>query len=105
MSLTEQFLNFALLGAEWVLWLLVFLSIFSVGVMIERFLFFRARRVDAAALAADIKQALADGDLESAECRRVAKRVTRVLVDYLLQGKVLHSRSLFSHHRGDRNDL
>ncbi len=63
MSLTEQFLNFALLGAEWVLWLLVFLSIFSVGVMIERFLFFRARRVDAAALAADIKQALADGDL------------------------------------------
>ncbi len=39
------------------------------------------------------------------ECRRIAKRVTRVLVDYLLQGKVLHSRSLFSHHRGDRNDL
>lgn len=49
--------------------------------------------------------ALASGDLETAECRRVAKRVTRVLVDYLLQGKVLHSRSLFSHHRGDRNDL
>lgn len=49
--------------------------------------------------------ALADGDLESAECRRIAKRVTRVLVDYLLQGKELHSRSLFSHHRGDRNDL
>lgn len=49
--------------------------------------------------------ALASGDLETPECRRVAKRVTRVLVDYLLQGKVLHSRSLFSHHRGDRNDL
>ncbi|MDF0751947.1 DNA repair protein RecO [Marinobacter sp. 71-i] len=48
--------------------------------------------------------ALASGDLDSAECRRVAKRVTRVLVDYLLQGKPLHSRSLFSHHRGDRNE-
>lgn len=48
--------------------------------------------------------ALASGDLESTECRRVAKRVTRVLVDYLLQGRPLNSRSLFSHHRGDRND-
>jgi len=56
-------------------------------------------------LPGDTLLALADGDLESAECRRIAKRVTRVLVDYLLQGKVLHSRSLFSHHRGDRNDL
>ncbi|MDL0430547.1 DNA repair protein RecO [Marinobacter sp. TBZ242] len=48
--------------------------------------------------------ALASGDLESTECRRVAKRVTRVLVDYLLQGRPLNSRSLFSHHRGDRNE-
>ncbi len=48
--------------------------------------------------------ALASGDFESGECRRVAKRVTRVLVDYLLQGKPLHSRSLFSHYRGDRNE-
>lgn len=48
--------------------------------------------------------ALAAGDLEAPECRRVAKRVTRVLVDYLLQGRPLNSRSLFSHHRGDRNE-
>ncbi|PXX90260.1 DNA repair protein RecO [Marinobacter vulgaris] len=48
--------------------------------------------------------ALASGDLESIECRRVAKRVTRVLVDYLLQGRPLNSRTLFSHHRGDRNE-
>lgn len=47
---------------------------------------------------------LASGDLESTQCRRVAKRVTRVLVDYLLQGRPLNSRSLFSHHRGDRNE-
>lgn len=48
--------------------------------------------------------ALASGNLESTECRRVAKRVTRALVDYLLQGRPLNSRSLFSHHRGDRNE-
>jgi DNA repair protein RecO (recombination protein O) len=54
-------------------------------------------------------RALAAGDLESVECRRVAKRVTRVLVDFLLQGRELNSRRLFSSHlsssQGDRNDL
>lgn len=38
---------------------------------------------------------LAGGDYESPDARRIAKRVMRVLVDYLLQGKPLHSRSLF----------
>lgn len=47
-------------------------------------------------------QALAAGDLESPDCRRVAKRVTRVLVDFLLQGRELNSRRLFSSHRGER---
>lgn len=56
-------------------------------------------------LSGDTLKALADGDLESPDCRRVAKRVTRVLVDFLLQGRELNSRRLFSSHRGDRNDL
>jgi biopolymer transport protein ExbB len=42
MSLTDKFLQFALLGAEWVLWLLIVLSIISVYVMIERAVFFRS---------------------------------------------------------------
>lgn len=41
--------------------------------------------------------ALAAGDLTSEAPRKTAKRVMRVLVDFLLQGKPLHSRSLFSH--------
>ena len=41
MDLTQKFLEFALVGAEWVLWLLVVLSVISVYVMLERFLFFR----------------------------------------------------------------
>ena len=51
MNITEQFKNFTLLGAEWVLWLLIILSIVSIGVMVERFLFFRARRLDMRKLA------------------------------------------------------
>jgi biopolymer transport protein ExbB/TolQ len=69
MSLTEQFLNFALLGAEWVMWLLVGLSIVSVGVMIERGLFLRARRVDIDKLSSDAKRALRASELEPFEKR------------------------------------
>lgn len=48
--------------------------------------------------------ALANGDLDSESSRRVAKRVMRALTDHLLQGRPLHSRSLFSHLRGERNE-
>jgi len=46
MNLTERLLSFTLLGAEWVLWLLLFLSILSVAIMVERALFMRAPRLD-----------------------------------------------------------
>jgi biopolymer transport protein ExbB len=44
--LSEQFVAFAQLGAEWVLWLLIGLSVVSVGIMIDRALWFRRRNVD-----------------------------------------------------------
>lgn len=69
MNITEQFLNFTLLGAEWVLWLLIGLSVLSVGVMVERLLFFRARQLDAARLAADVRRALEGDDVAAVEDR------------------------------------
>ena len=60
-DLTSWFKNFTLLGAGWVLWVLVFLSILSIGIMIERFMFFWARRVNLAELELDAKKALRDG--------------------------------------------
>ena len=50
MSIESLFLDFALLGADWVLWLLIALSILSVTVMIERWRFLRARRCNVAEL-------------------------------------------------------
>jgi len=47
MELSKAFVSFAELGAEWVLWLLIVLSIISIGVMIDRYLWFRARDIDA----------------------------------------------------------
>ncbi|MDN6318530.1 MAG: DNA repair protein RecO [Marinobacter sp.] len=55
-------------------------------------------------LPGDTLLALAGGDFEGAENRRVAKRVMRVLTDYLLQGRPLNSRSLFIHQRGERHE-
>jgi biopolymer transport protein ExbB len=65
MSLTELFKNFTLLGAEWVLWLLVALSILSIGVMIERFMFFNKRKVDTDELGTALKKALHGGDADA----------------------------------------
>ena len=44
--LTGLLLDFARGGAEWVLWLLVALSILSIGIMLERFMFYWARRIN-----------------------------------------------------------
>ena len=38
--LTRYLLDFTLIGAEWVLWLLVFLSVASVAVILERLIYF-----------------------------------------------------------------
>jgi biopolymer transport protein ExbB/TolQ len=46
MDLSKEFVDFAQLGAGWVLWLLIALSVVSIGVMIDRFLWFRGRDTD-----------------------------------------------------------
>src|SRR5689334_9052326 len=58
----------ALLGSEWVLWLLIFLSVSSVAVMIERAIFFARRSgVDGKALADQLISKLRVGDLSGAK--------------------------------------
>jgi biopolymer transport protein ExbB len=61
--LTTKLLAVTHVGAEWVLWLLVLLSVASIAVTIERALFFGARRLAAADALAD--RVLA-GDLRGA---------------------------------------
>lgn len=61
--LSNRLLVLTDLGAEWVLWILLLLSVVSVGVMIERVVFFATRRLrDADGLA----RRLLAGDLEGA---------------------------------------
>lgn len=46
--LTEQMMGFTLLGAEWILWVLIFLSVASVALIIERLTYFATHRLPGA---------------------------------------------------------
>lgn len=57
MNLTQSFVDFALLGAEWVMWLLIALSVISIAIMVDRALWFRDRDADTAAARAELGRA------------------------------------------------
>lgn len=61
--LTQLLQGFTLLGEEWVLWLLIALSVFSVGVMLERLVFFLTNRLSGTD---ELAQRLAEGDADFA---------------------------------------
>jgi biopolymer transport protein ExbB len=69
MHITERFLAFTLLGAEWVLWLLIGLSIVSFAIMIERAYYFLTHGVDVESLASDLRRMLAKGAVADARSR------------------------------------
>jgi biopolymer transport protein ExbB/TolQ len=64
MDLTSAFVDFAQLGADWVLWLLIGLSIVSVGVMIDRFLWFRSRDAETETFLRELRGAFERDELE-----------------------------------------
>ncbi len=67
MDLTDKFLQFALLGANWVLWVLIFLSIASVAVLVERVIFYVGIGGKDAALAKPLNSALSNGNIDKAK--------------------------------------
>lgn len=64
MDLSKAFLEFSQLGANWVLWILVALSVISIGIMIDRFIWFRSRESDVAAFVRELKGAYERDELE-----------------------------------------
>jgi biopolymer transport protein ExbB len=69
MQITERFLAFTLLGAGWVLWLLIALSVISFAIMIERAWFFATHRLDTATLESELRRLLALGKVGDARAR------------------------------------
>jgi biopolymer transport protein ExbB len=66
MRITERLLAFTLFGSEWVLWLLVALSVLSVAVMVERGITIATRPLDLDRLAQKLLSLLGQGDYDGA---------------------------------------
>ncbi len=66
MRLTDRILSFTLLGSEWVLWLLIALSVVSVAVMVERGFSLSSGKFDFEAVGKDLLRFLRDGNVVGA---------------------------------------
>jgi biopolymer transport protein ExbB/TolQ len=64
--LTGLFLRIAFIGAEWVLWLLLLLSFISVGIIVDRLLFFRGNLEEDEQLNTQLPEFLRSGDIKGA---------------------------------------
>lgn len=64
MDLSSAFVGFAQLGANWVLWLLIVLSVVSIGVMIDRALWLRRRDTDTERFTRELKGAFERGEID-----------------------------------------
>jgi len=74
MNIIQTFLGFALLGAQWVMWLLVALSLISLTIMIERLIYFFGKRPDISALVEDLRKLLGTGDIAGARNSLAGKK-------------------------------
>src|SRR5262249_34496042 len=68
-SLIRLFTSLAMIGAEWVMWILVGLSVFSIAIMLERGRFYWTLSDNLEALVADLRGLLNAGDLPGARKR------------------------------------
>jgi biopolymer transport protein ExbB len=64
--LTNLLLKLTYLGAEWILWLLVALSVLSIAIILERLLYYWRTAVDADELGARLQEDLRKGNLQAA---------------------------------------
>ncbi len=99
MNLTEKFLQFALVGAEWVLWLLVVLSVISVYVMLERALFFRNVAGADRLVRRPLLTALTDGEFDKARklvasAKGVGARIVGEMLEHTERGPAAVEASL-----------
>src|SRR5687767_12160448 len=65
-GLVGTLLSLPIFEAEWVLWLLIVLSIVSVAIMIERAVFYHRHKVDSDEVRVKLNAFLSDGDFSGA---------------------------------------
>ena len=111
--LSEQFVAFAQLGAEWVLWLLIGLSILSVGIMIDRALWFRRRDLETDRFNRELRGAFDRDEIERFEQKYKGDQAVPVRVALAglaerakgaeVVAEAMHSERLRWRNAGDRH--
>jgi biopolymer transport protein ExbB len=69
MDIQERLTAFAMLGAQWVMWLLVGLSVIGLGIVLERAYYYLASSDDFRKLRDDVVPLIKKGDLKGAAAR------------------------------------
>jgi biopolymer transport protein ExbB len=109
-NIVEKLLGLTLIGTEWVLWLLIVLSVISVSIMIERIFFFLRMRLDFTQFSRDLTKHLLDDDLEAAKklCERHPALETQVCLrgfEYSNRGVKAMRESMEGYLIGQRQTL
>jgi biopolymer transport protein ExbB len=110
MNISEHMLAFTNLGSGWVLWLLVFLSVLSVAVMVERAIAMAGRVNDFDATSEKLRAALVKGDSKAARDllgapRSPEVRVALVGLDELPRGSTAAVEAMASARSRERLSL
>jgi biopolymer transport protein ExbB len=90
MNLVEYLMGLPIFEAEWVLWLLLVLSLISIAVIIERIIFFVTHRIDVSSVREMFAQELSKGDYDAAA--RVLKDQDSMETNVVLFGLREHKK-------------
>lgn len=101
MFLQKLFFGLSLLGAEWVLYVLVLLSIISVAIMFERIRFYQVATKGAAEFRAGIRKAVQDANWQYA--LKLAQDHSHILDGKMAAAVLVHHHS--SHKNRNRADV
>ncbi len=83
-NLVEKLLAVTLLGSEWVLWLLLALSVISLGVIVERAIFYARIRLNFGTFSQEVTQKLIDEDLKG--IKELCQRTPAIESQTILRG-------------------
>ncbi|SMF39603.1 MotA/TolQ/ExbB proton channel family protein [Pseudobacteriovorax antillogorgiicola] len=109
-NIVEKLLAITLLGSEWVLWMLMILSVVSVAVIIERAVFFSRTKLDFSRFSHEITKKIIDQDIEGAkqlcqESPAIESQIVLRGLDYASKSPEAMDQSMSSYIVGERQKL
>ena len=91
-DIVHQLLGITALGTEWVLWLLIALSVLSIAIIIERALFFKKMKIDLAVFTDRLTKSLETGDW--AQIKKICEESPALACQTVLRGVEARERSI-----------